>query len=95
MLSVCGMKCNECYAFGKDCPGCQQVQGKPFWTAKCGIEVCQLYGCCKQEMRFHNCGDCSDLPCPSFFQVKDPNTSDEEHLEGLKLRVTRLRDWID
>lgn len=90
MLSVCGLACNECYAFGDTCPGCQRVEGKPFWVAEYGADACELYKCCNGR-KYQDCGECPSLPCEAFVRLKDPKLSDEEHAGGIKARVQRLK----
>lgn len=90
MIARCGLDCSECYAYPHDCTGCKEVDGKPFWTKEVGVEQCQLYGC-SAEKSFQHCGDCKELPCKTWYEMKDPSWSDEEHLQGIKDRVKRLR----
>ncbi len=91
-ISACGLICNDCHFFGKECKGCYSMTGKPFWTAE-AIEkgICPLYDCSINQKGFNSCGDCSDLPCRIFMDLKDPAISDSEHRESIKQRVTNLR----
>jgi len=85
-LSVCGLDCSECDFHQTLCAGCREVEGKPFW-----IEIgCELFSC-SLEKNFNNSGDCLELPCEMFIELKDPNISDEEHLKEIENRVNRLK----
>lgn len=89
-LSVCGLVCDECPYYSKPCKGCREVKGAPFWVEEIESDNCELYHC-SSERGFRSCGDCAELPCRSFRQLKDPGISDEEHLMELERRVQRLR----
>jgi hypothetical protein len=91
-LSVCGLNCNECEFFNKTCSGCNKVKGSTFWANEMmPNKVCPLYDCAINKKEFRNCGDCSDLPCKMFRDMKDPKTSDEEHQKSILIRVMALR----
>ena len=85
-LSVCGLDCDSCNFYPAECEGCREVDGKPVWTET----GCELYLCCS-EKNFKTCGDCHELPCKMFIELKDPNISEEEHLKEIKNRVERLK----
>lgn len=91
MLSACGILCDECEFLGKNCQGCSEVQGKPFWVEEMKVANCALYDCCVNQRSFKHCGHCESLPCKIFFEYKDPSMSDEEHAQGVKMRVDRLK----
>ncbi len=88
-LSTCGLICSDCEFYRKSCPGCRAVRGRPFWAEEVEGKSCFLYDCCT-EKGFHSCGNCSELPCKSFVELKDPNVSDEAHQLELARRVERL-----
>ena len=88
-LSVCGLVCSECAYHPKECGGCREVEGRPFWVDP-GSTGCELYQC-SIDKQYDSCGDCAELPCKQFRELKDPNISDAEHLEELGRRVERLR----
>ena len=90
MLSKCGLNCQECYAFQKECAGCEEIYGKPFWTEHIGGRQCPIYQCC-HEKTFENCGKCIEMPCKKWVDLKDPSISDEEHLDSIKKRVSLLK----
>lgn len=39
-----------------------------------------------------DCGECAELPCATFLQMKDPATSDEEHQRMIGIRVIAQGD---
>lgn len=90
MLSKCGINCSECYAYTKECAGCEEVSGKPFWTGHIGGGPCPVYKCCGDK-EYTNCGKCSQLPCKEWIDLKDPSLSDEEHMESINKRVKLLK----
>lgn len=87
VITRCGLDCSDCYAYPKDCPGCAKVEGKPFWTE--GAKQCELYRC-SSEHGFAHCGQCAELPCQMWHDLKDPSQSDEEHQQALQVRAQRL-----
>ncbi|MFN8239463.1 MAG: DUF3795 domain-containing protein [Bacteroidales bacterium] len=93
ILSVCGLKCDECEFFGKTCDGCVKVKGSTFWAKEMmPNKVCPLFDCAVNKKGFRNCGDCSELPCELFRNMKDPNSTDEEHQRMLGVRTALLRN---
>ncbi len=84
--------CDTCKFFSKECDGCHAVKGKPFWTAFSGnVSVCPIYDCSVNSNKLKDCGLCDKLPCKIYFDLKDPNTTEEQHLESIKTRVTILK----
>ncbi len=91
-LSCCGLVCADCEYFNKSCTGCYAVHGQTFWAIEMvSSQVCPLYDCAVNERGYESCGDCSELPCDTFRQMKDPALSDEEHEKMLQVRIDRLR----
>jgi len=96
-ISVCGIDCavacEECNKHeelrDKPCKGCNALEGKVFWTAMFGMDACPIYACVK-EKRLKHCGQCEQLPCNIYFDMKDPCTTDEQHQQGIKDRVEIL-----
>ena len=92
-ISVCGLNCAECEFYGKTCSGCYAVKGSTFWAQEMmENKVCPLFQCAFNDKGLESCGDCSELPCGLFLQMKDPSLSDEEHEKMIKVRVERLRN---
>lgn len=90
MLSSCGLLCEDCYAFANECPGCECIEGKPFWVNETGSGVCELYQCAGDQ-GMTSCGDCAALPCRQCVELRDPNLSMEAHLHNVNDRVRKLR----
>lgn len=91
LISPCGLVCSECRFFDNLCAGCHQVQGKTFWAAEHTEEgVCPLFAC-SAERGLNSCGVCPELPCRKFYDLKDPDLSDEAHKEMIQKRVDVLR----
>jgi len=55
------------------------------------IESCPLYSCCVNTKQLEHCGLCSELPCETFLQLRDPSLSDEEAEKAL---IARQNDLI-
>ena len=92
-LSVCGLVCADCEFFEKTCAGCYAVKGGTFWALEMmPAKVCPLFQCAINERVYESCGDCKELPCEIFRQMKDPALSDEEHEKMLQVRIDRLRN---
>jgi hypothetical protein len=91
ILSVCGLLCNECKHYKKECNSCHVIRGSTFWAKEMMPDkVCPIFKCCFINKKFINCGQCKDLPCKIFDELKDPNLSDEQHHESIRERVIRL-----
>ena len=92
LISACGLICDECQFFNNPCNGCYNVAGKTFWAQEAATnKICPLFNCAVNEKEFNNCGECSDLPCNKFKELKDPNITEEEHQLSIKKRVNILR----
>jgi len=92
ILSACGLICDECEFYQKECNGCIAVEGQTFWAKEMMPDkTCPLYNCSVNVKGFKNCGDCKELPCKMFREMKDPNSSEEEHQLSLVQRVERLK----
>ncbi|MBP7460921.1 MAG: DUF3795 domain-containing protein [Candidatus Delongbacteria bacterium] len=89
-ISSCGLNCRECQFYNQPCEGCYIIQGRPFWAEELPGEVCPLFDCASTQ-EFTSCGQCSQLPCQKFKDLKDPNVSLEDHLISVTERVDRLR----
>ena len=91
-LSACGLVCSDCEFFGNQRAGCHQVKGQTFWALEhMPSKVCPLYGCAVNNKGFKDCGDCAEVPCKTFREMKDPNSTEEEHQQSLIDRVARLK----
>ena len=92
ILSACGLKCDECEFFNASCTGCIDVKGSTSWAKEMMPDkTCPLYNCSVNVKKLMNCGGCSDLPCQMFQNMKDPNSTDEEHQKSILTRVAALK----
>ena len=91
-LSSCGLICDKCEFYGKSCVVCLAVKGQTFWAKEMMPgKTCLLYDCAVNLRGYEHCGKCSELPCEMFRNMKDPNSTDEEHRQSLIDRAARLR----
>ena len=89
-VSNCGLLCDECEFYQNPCSGCYEVKGQTFWAKESDTGMCPLFDCSVNQKQLKSCGDCCELPCNKFKELKDPNISDEEHERKLIERVERL-----
>jgi hypothetical protein len=89
--TVCGFSCSDCDHHKKDCPGCEKVTGKPFWTAFVNIDQCPIYECCTTLKNLPHCGKCSELVCERFTRFKNPEMTDEQAAAALATAEKELR----
>jgi len=92
ILSVCGILCSKCDYFKNNCQGCYKVKGSTFWAKEAMPDkVCPLYKCAIMDKKYHNCGQCSEVPCKKFIDLKDPKISIKQHNKSIDERVSRLK----
>lgn len=93
MISACGLICTDCPFFNNPCQGCFKVNGKTFWAIDHLPEkMCPLFDCSINQRGLKDCGECAELPCKKYFDLKDPSISEEEHLAAIKKRTDVLRN---
>jgi len=84
--------CDECEFFNKTCTGCINVKGSTFWAKEMmPSKVCPMYDCAVNKKGFKDCGGCPELPCKLFLDMKDPDSTEEQHKASIGIRVGRLR----
>jgi len=88
--AVCGMYCDECDHFEKDCPGCDESDGCVFWTEYVDADVCPVQECCTNVKHLAHCGLCDEMPCEKYFRFHDPGVSEDEAKEMLKKQKETL-----
>lgn len=90
-IAPCGINCLYC-DFHKDskCEGCRIIDGKPFWTELFNCDVCGLYDCAVNIKNYKSCADCDDVPCQTWLELKEPEITEEEHKEHIKMRLKNL-----
>ncbi len=93
LTSACGLICTDCNFYNNPCKGCFKVKGKTFW-AKDHLEkgICILFECSVNTKNFEHCGKCNELPCKKFYDLKDPNISEKDHLDSIKKRIEILKN---
>ncbi len=92
LVSPCGAICDECPFYNNTCTGCKNLDGKVFWAADfTNNKICPMYDCAVNTKEFGSCSKCKELPCQLFFDMKDPNMSDEQHRESITKRVEVLK----
>jgi hypothetical protein len=89
-LSVCGVDCGTCSFLNNGCGSCKGIEGKTFWAIEHFGGICPIYDCSVNKFKFSFCGECSELPCKLYFDIKDPNLSEEQHLQSINKRVNNL-----
>ncbi|AGB01211.1 DUF3795 domain-containing protein [Methanoregula formicica] len=90
--TVCGYSCSDCDHHGKECRGCPETKGIPFWTAFIGIDHCAIYDCCNNDRKFPHCGKCPDLMCNRFDRIRDtPGITEAEANATLAAMENELR----
>jgi len=91
-LSVCGVRCStDCKAFGLECPGCVQLEGRVSWARFYNREKCPIYECV-MENKFNTCADCCKAPCQVWLDTRNPDASDEEFKKDIVSRLKNLKD---
>ena len=75
--TVCGYSCSDCDHLGRECAGCEETKGEPFWTAYTDTCICPVYDCCVNDRRLEHCGKCPEMLCERFTRFKDPEMSPE------------------
>jgi len=90
-LSPCGMDCTGC-PLKEQCGGtCHELKGAPFYVKDFGLEVCPIYECAVTKKGYTTCGECAEMPCQIFYDWKDPEMSEQEHLQSVRDRVETLK----
>lgn len=91
LAPVCGLYCGTCEYYQKQCSGCGNVKGKPFWTTQMKVEVCPLYDCCINKQHLEHCGQCNSLPCETFSNFYDSSLSPKEAKKAVLNRQNELK----
>lgn len=92
-LNPCGTNCDNCRLYNEMCDGCQNLKGIVFWTKE-HIEngICPIYDCSVNNHSYNDCGFCAKLPCNIYFDLKDPEISEEDHRNSIIERVLALKN---
>jgi len=82
-LSSCGTDCDACaYKTSHNCPGCNALKGKPFWSGEGG---CDLFACADGKALPH-CGKCGEFPC-AMLQEWASDGENPERIENLRALI--------
>lgn len=92
IISVCGTACEECSEYPEECGGCPEIKGAVYWAEYVGKEICPIYDCCANEKHLAHCGACESVPCDRYFELKDPEMTDDEHESSIVARLDTLRN---
>ena len=49
------------------------------------------FDCSINKKGFSSCGDCSELPCQKYNDLRDPSIPEEEHIASIGKRVKILK----
>ena len=90
MLSVCGVNCaTDCKAYGVECAGCNELQGKVSWAVFYGEEYCPIFACAHRQ-GFTSCKQCGKAPCEVWSATRNPDATDEEFEADIANRLRNL-----
>jgi len=103
LTSVCGIYCRGCEYLGETCKGYDAEKGKVFWTKSDEVpfDVCPLWKCCVDEKQLEYCGLCSEFPCSTYLEMKDPQDPEadlhkRQNIKSLRRRVEiGTEKWIE
>ena len=103
LAAVCGIYCGGCQYLEQTCKGCSAERGKVFWTRLEEIpwDTCPIWECCVDQKGFEHCGLCSDFPCSTYLDLKDPSDPKadlhkRQTIESLKHRTeVGTRRWLE
>ncbi|UAL08342.1 MAG: DUF3795 domain-containing protein [Candidatus Methanogranum gryphiswaldense] len=90
-ISCCGIDCSQCENYPDSCKGCSIQKGHVYWTVNVSLNVCPIYGCCRQKKQMDHCGLCKQVPCNIWKEMKDPSWTDEQHQESIDQRLVSLK----
>jgi len=92
-INPCGTVCENCRFYNETCEGCRNMKGLVFWAKEHTEKgVCPIFDCSFNKHNLNNCGYCSKLPCYIYFELKDPEMSDEAHKNAISERVKALKN---
>jgi len=70
-IPPCGAYCDNCVVYKKQCAGCIETNGKPFYIKDSGKDICPLWECAI-EHKVEHCGLCKEFPSDKFLNWYDP-----------------------
>lgn len=92
-LSPCGIDCDACAMKAKCGGGCQQTCGKPFYIKDFGVPCCPMHACANGK-GYKTCGECTEVPCGTFYDWRDPSMTVEAHKQAVLDNVARLKSKV-
>jgi len=67
----CGVYCPNCVAYQKNCIGCVEAEGKPYYLQGEKESVCPVWECARSRNAEH-CGLCEHFPCETYLGCYSP-----------------------
>lgn len=97
-IPPCGSYCDNCLCLKrKECAGCVETNGKPFYIDQTEKDVCPVWECAI-ERKVEHCGMCSDFPCDMYLDWYCPKIGRIGTLKCAGLLALRKKigdkEWI-
>ena len=107
-ISVCGIDC-EAYStcdkcssicksmhnvFNNICEGCNAIHEKILLNKNISLNICPIYECVINK-HYKHCGECKQLPCKLYYDLKDPLISDITHKLEIEHRIRVIKSIKD
>jgi hypothetical protein len=105
-ISVCGIDCkaystcDKCssicknmhsvFDLKKPCEGCNEIHEKILLSKHISLNICPIYECVINR-HYQHCGNCEQLPCDLYYELKDPFINDFIHGLDIEHRVNTLK----
>ena len=94
--SVC-KSMHDVFDLKKPCKGCNEIHEKisrNYIQGKSKLKICPIYECVINK-RYKHCGDCEQVPCDLYYELKDPFINDFIHGLDIEHRVNTLKSMKD
>lgn len=97
-IPPCGSYCKNCLYFKrKECSGCVETNGKPFYIDQTEKDICPVWECAIGRKVKH-CGECDDFPCDMYLDWYCPKMGRTGTLRCAGLLTLRRKigdkEWI-
>jgi hypothetical protein len=76
-------------AYGTECSGCNELEGKVSWAGFYGSKLCPIFACVKDKKLF-SCSECGLAPCKVWLDTRNPDATDEEFTKDINSRLANL-----
>ena len=109
-ISVCGIDCKEYFACNKcssicknmhaifdskkPCEGCNAIHEKILLNRNISLNICPIYVCVTNR-QYKHCGECEQIPCDIYYELKDPFITDSVHKLNIEERIKVLKSIKD